>query len=92
MWGGGEGFQVLAGEFGIGYGEELLIQIGLTGEVAVAERWVGMFAGAEGRGADVCAWVGGVWRDRSASAAIAARREDEKRKGIKLLGPCWMAG
>jgi len=37
MWLGGEDFEVLAGEFGVGDGEELLLDFGLGGEVGVAE-------------------------------------------------------
>ena len=35
--GGGEGFEVLAGEVGVGDGEEGFVPFGLLGEVAVAE-------------------------------------------------------
>ncbi len=37
MGGGGEGFEVLAGEGGVGDGEEGVVPFGLLGEVAVAE-------------------------------------------------------
>jgi hypothetical protein len=40
---GGEGLQVLAGQLGVGDGEELLLDFGLRGEVGVAEDGAGSF-------------------------------------------------
>jgi len=47
---GGEGFEMLAGEFGVRDGEELLFDFGLGGEVGVAEDG--------GCGGGVCAGMG----------------------------------